>query len=149
MSSLPEDFENSLKLPRMTDLTLSLSDNAIDAMLSNKAISKIPIVSSIAAMIETTKNISSYLFARKIIAFLSETNKVSKKQRIKMLRSIEDGKEINKKVGLSLLEILEKSDSAEKAQYLGKWFAAFLKEKISYGQFLWFSYNQLSLFKRL
>lgn len=140
MSSLSEDFENSLELPRMTDLALNISDNALDRLLNNKAISNIPIISSLVAMIETSNNISSYLFARKIIAFLSETNKVGEKQRIKMLRSIEEGKEFKKKVGLSLIEILEKSDSVEKANYLGKWFSAFLKEKISFGQFLYGSH---------
>ena len=58
------------------------------------------------------------------------------KKRKEMINKIDNSGEYKTKVGETLLNLLDKCDSTEKAAYLGTWFTAFLKGKILYGTFL-------------
>ena len=117
-------------------LSVDFAEITLDSILKNEALKSIPVVKSLLAIIETTQNISNYLFLKKIVVFLSNIKKVSAKKRKEMINKIDTSKEYKVKVGETLLNLLDKCDSTEKAAYLGTWFTAFLKGKISYGMFL-------------
>lgn len=136
LDDLSVDVIDGLCSSKLTDLSVDLAEITLDAIINNEVLKSIPVVKSLLAIIETTQNISNYLFLKKIVVFLSNIKKVSARKRKEMINKIDSSKEYKVKVGETLLNLLDKCDSTEKAAYLGTWFAAFLKGKISYGLFL-------------
>lgn len=130
------DVTNVLCSSNLKDVSIDLAELTLDSILKNEALKSIPIVKTLLSIIETTQNISNYLFLKKIVTFLSNVKKISVKKRKEMINKIDNSGEYKTKVGETLLSLLDKCDSTEKAAYLGSWFAAFLKGKISYGLFL-------------
>lgn len=136
LDDLSMDVIEGLCSPHLKDVTIDMAEMTLDVILKNEALRSIPVVKTLLSIIETTQNVSNYLFLKKIVAFLSNIKKVSAKKRKDMINKIDNSGEYKTKVGETLLNLLDKSDSTEKAAYLGTWFTAFLKGKISYGMFL-------------
>lgn len=136
LDNLSLDVTNVLCSTDLKDVSIDLAELTLDAILKNEALKNIPVVKTLLSIIETTQNISNYLFLKKIVTFLSNVKKVSAKKRKEMINKIDNSGEYKTKVGETLLNLLDKCDSIEKAAYLGTWFAAFLKGKILYGTFL-------------
>lgn len=130
------DITDSLCSSKLKDLSIDISEMSIDALMNDGLLKQIPVIKTILAIIETTQNLSNYLFLKKILAFLTNVKGVSAKKRKKMIEVIDSNDEYKGKVGETVLEILDKCDSAKKAAYMGVWFSAFLKGKITYGMFL-------------
>ena len=120
----------------MKDISIDVAEITIDSIVKNDILKNIPIVKVLLGIVEVTQGISNYLFLKKIIAFLSNIKKVSAKKRKSMITKIDNSGKYKVKVGETLLNLLDKCDSIEKAAYLGTWFSAFLKGKIGYGLFL-------------
>ena len=137
IDKVPYDITASLCSNKLKDLSIDMSEMSIDALMNDGLLKQIPIVKTILALIEATQNISNYIFLKKILAFLSNVKGVSVKKRKKMIEDIDNNAEYKEKVGETVIEILDKCDSAEKAAYMGVWFSAFLKGKITYGMFLY------------
>lgn len=136
LDNLSLDVTNVLCSSNLKDVSIDLAELTLDAILKNEALKSIPVVKTLLSIIETTQNISNYLFLKKIVTFLTNVKKVSAKKRKEMINKIDNSGEYKTKVGETLLNLLDKCDSTEKAAYLGAWFAAFLKGKILYGTFL-------------
>lgn len=136
LDDLSMDVIEGLCSPHLKDVTIDMAEMTLDVILKNEALRSIPVVKTLLSIIEATQNVSNYLFLKKIVAFLSNIKKVSAKKRKDMINKIDNSGEYKTKVGETLLNLLDKSDSTEKAAYLGTWFTAFLKGKISYGMFL-------------
>ena len=136
LDNLSLDVTDVLCSSNLKDLSVDIAEITLDAILKNEALKSIPVVKSLLSIIESTQNISNYLFLKKIVSFLSNIKKVSVKKRKAMISKIDASNEYKVKVGETLLNLLDKCDSTEKAAYLGTWFTAFLKGKISYGMFL-------------
>lgn len=136
LDNLSLDVTNVLCSSNLKDVSIDLAELTLDSILKNEALKNIPVVKTLLSIIETTQNISNYLFLKKIVAFLSNIKKVSVKKRKAMITKIDESGEYKVKVGETLLNILDKCDNTEKASYLGTWFAAFLRGKITYGMFL-------------
>ena len=136
LDNLSLDVTNVLCSSNLKDVSIDLAELTLDAILKNEALKSIPVVKTLLSIIETTQNISNYLFLKKIVTFLTNVKKVSAKKRKEMINNIDNSGEYKTKVGETLLNLLDKCDSTEKAAYLGTWFTAFLKGKICYGMFL-------------
>ena len=136
LDNLSLDVTNVLCSSNLKDVSIDLAELTLDAILKNEALKSIPVVKTLLSIIETTQNISNYLFLKKIVTFLTNVKKVSAKKRKEMINKIDNSGEYKTKVGETLLNLLDKCDNTEKASYLGTWFAAFLRGKITYGMFL-------------
>ena len=136
LDNLSVEVTDVLCFANLNDLSIDLAEVTLDAIVKNEAMKHIPVFKTLLGIIETTQNISNYLFLKKIVAFLSNIKKVSAKKRKAMITEIDNSGKYKVKVGETLLNVIDKCDSTEKAAYLGAWFTAFLKEKISYDLFL-------------
>ena len=136
LDNLSVEVTDVLCFANLNDLSIDLAEVTLDAIVKNEAMKHIPVFKTLLGIIETTQNISNYLFLKKIVAFLSNIKKVSAKKRKAMITEIDNSGKYKVKVGETLLNVIDKCDSTEKAAYLGTWFTAFLKEKISYDLFL-------------
>ena len=136
IDKIQNDLTESLCSSKLKDLSVDVSELTIDSLMDDGLLKQIPVVKTILAIVETTQNISNYLFLKKILSFLSNVKGMSAKKRKKMIEAIDSDDDYKSKVGETVLEIIDKCDSTEKAAYLGVWFSAFLKGKITYGMFL-------------
>lgn len=136
LDNLSVEVTDVLCFANLNDLSIDLAEVTLDAIVKNEAMKHIPVFKTLLGIIETTQNISNDLFLKKIVAFLSNIKKVSAKKRKAMITEIDNSGKYKVKVGETLLNVIDKCDSTEKAAYLGTWFTAFLKEKISYDLFL-------------
>ena len=108
----------------------------IDQSLSDGILRDIPIINSITSIVKATQSISNYLYLKKIVSFLTGIKDVPKEKREQEIRKIEESKKYRNKVGEQLLFILDHCEDNIKAEYISYWFGAFLKEEISYTDFL-------------
>jgi len=130
--SLSETLRNS----DLKGISEDFAEIAIDAMLNEGVLKEIPILSTILKIGKTFTTVKDQLFLKKIIAFLSQIKDVPQGKRKQMIDTINNSKEQRIKVGEKLIYILDKCDDFIDTQYVAQLFCAFLKEEISYQDFL-------------
>lgn len=130
-----DSFNNTLIKSKLTDVAEELTENIIDNKVSNSIVREIPIINTLIGIIQSTQNISNYLFLRKITAFISKIKDISPQQRSEVIGRIDASNKYREKVGITLLSIIDKCESAEKTEYIAILFRAFLKGNIEYDCF--------------
>ena len=130
-------FNATLFNGKLSDVAEEVMENIIDNNLPDGIVKDIPIIGTLAGIIQTTQNISNYLFLRKITAFVTKIKDVSPDDRKEVIQSIDNSGKYRDKVGISLLAIIDKCESIEKTEYIAIWFRAFLKKDIEYECFMY------------
>lgn len=125
-----------IKDEKLQDVSKELAETGLDLILEDGVLKDIPIVGTIVGLIKASSSISDALFAKKIFRFLLCLTEVPTQKRVEEIEKIEKSSKYQLKVGEKLLFILDKCDDNEKSMYLGKMFASFLRQEISYEDFL-------------
>lgn len=133
-------FNETIANSKLTDVVEDVLENIIDRNVNDGLIKDIPIIGTLVGIIQTTQNISNYLFLRKITAFISKIKDVPPAKRKRVIQAIDNSGKYREKVGITLLSIIDKCDSSEKAEYIAVLFNAFLKKEIPYECFMYGSY---------
>jgi hypothetical protein len=81
-------------------------------------------------------NVRDYLFAKKILAFLSGVSDVPAEKRARMISEIDSSDEYRVKIGEKLIYLLDKAEDHETARAISAIFRAFLEGQIDYDTFL-------------
>ncbi|MDX1491308.1 MAG: hypothetical protein R3332_08475 [Pseudohongiellaceae bacterium] len=121
------------------ELVVTLSDVGIDQFIDSGVLRDIPIVGSIVGLVKAGNEIQAFLFARKVLAFLAETEKVPLATRAEFVAKHCDTKANSEHVGEVLLSYLSNIDHVKQAQILGRIFARFMLGEISRGSYDWHS----------
>ena len=111
------------------------SELFLDSKISEGLLREIPIVRYIFAAKKGFLDIRDYLFVKKIVCFLREANSSDRTLRDEFVSKIR-GEKKEKEVGMHLIELIDKSFGIEKAKIIGKMFVLFLKEKVTYEDFI-------------
>lgn len=130
-------FNATLLNGKLSDVAEEVMENIIDNNLPDGIVKDIPIIGTLAGIIQTTQDISNYLFLRKIAAFVTKIKDVSPDDRKEVIQNIDNSGKYRDKVGISLLAIIDKCESIEKTEYIAIWFRAFLKKDIEYECFMY------------
>tara|TARA_R110001592_G_scaffold74778_2_gene226835 strand:- start:4152 stop:4841 length:690 start_codon:yes stop_codon:yes gene_type:complete len=128
-----------LKSAAKTDLkssTLSLAEKMLDGNLDDGIIKDIPVLSTLIGIGKTFNNIRDYLFAKKLVSFLSGLENMDPNKRAIELNQINSNLNYQQQVGEKLLFILDRCEDQTKAFYVAKLFVAFLSKDINYNEFL-------------
>ena len=136
LKTLTTSFEITLKDSNLQNITIDLAEAVTDSFFNDGIIKDIPILNTLFGLGKTTLKIRDYLFFKKIIYFLSELKEIPINQRESIISKIDSSKEYRIKVGEKLLYIIDKCDDHEKSQIIARLFSAFIKEIISYPEFL-------------
>lgn len=134
--ALPKTMSETLVQSDLSSVVIDGVEIGIDQCLSEGVLRDIPIINSIVSIVKATQSISNYLYLKKIVSFLTGIKDVPKEKREQEIRKIEESKKYRNKVGEQLLFILDHCEDNIKAEYISYWFGAFLKEEISYTDFL-------------
>ena len=136
INSRPATMSETLVHSDLSSVVMDGVEIGIDQCLSDGILRDIPIINSIASIVKATQSINNYLYLKKIVSFLTGIKDVPKEKREQEIRKIEESKTYRNKVGEQLLFILDHCEDNIKAEYISYWFGAFLKEEISYTDFL-------------
>ncbi len=132
IKSVITSFIDTLAKSNLADVSIDLIENVVDKNISNEIIKDIPIINSLVGIVQTTQSISNYLFLRKITAFMLKIKDISPLKRDKAIKRIEESGKYRENVGVTLLSIIDKCESVDKAEYIAILFRAFLKDDITY-----------------
>ena len=119
---------------------------SLDSFIENETLKKIPIFGTIVNLYNLGSTINDKIFANKLIHFLKELEDINPETIQKEIQYIDDSKEYNHKVGDKILEIINRIDSEEKPQIIGRLFKNFLNKNITYFEFMKFCHMVEQLF---
>lgn len=110
------------------DVGKDLGEVAIDSILSDKfsvdgVLKEIPILGVFVSLCKAGNEVAAYFFAKNMLAFLAEVDKVSLEERVKFLDENCAGEDGIENVGEVALMILDKLDHPKLAAMLGRAFA--------------------------
>lgn len=121
------------------DILSDMGEITLDNIINNEALNQIPIIGTLRNVYKIANSVSDYLFIQKLLQFLKELGNVSYSEREKVRIKIEEEERFGYKVGLHLLEIINKIDDSEKPVVIAKLFKAYIEEKIDIQKFFKYS----------
>lgn len=121
----------------LTDLAASGAEIAVDSLLEDDTLlQQIPIIKTLLGISKAVASVRDRLFLEKVIGFLSELSKIPVDKRRDFLNDLSE--EERDKVAQYMILYIERLDSLEKPEMLGKVFAAYLEERIDQRAMLYF-----------
>ncbi|MCG8616643.1 MAG: hypothetical protein MI802_10535 [Desulfobacterales bacterium] len=133
---ISSSLDHTLKNTDLQSVASGLSEVLLDSLLENGIIKDIPIVGTIVGSAKTIVGIRETLFLKKVLSFIIELKDVPASERKEMIDQIDKSKKYRVKVGEKLLYIIDRCADHEKSEIAGRLFLAFLKDIISYDDFL-------------
>jgi hypothetical protein len=104
------------------DLADKLGEVALDSLLSDGVLKEIPIVGTALTMLKAGNDIAAFFFAKKVIQFLVEVEKIPQESRTKFFEE-RCGEDDQGHLGEITLMLLEKIDHPALSKMLGRAFA--------------------------
>ncbi|HEY5995353.1 MAG TPA: hypothetical protein VIU46_12235, partial [Gallionellaceae bacterium] len=121
------------------DLVSNLGEVALDSFLTDGVLKDIPVIGTALTLHKAGNDIAAYFFAKKVLAFMTEIDKIPQDKRNKFVQdhlSSDDSDD----VGETTLMLIDKIDHPLMAKLLGRAFALFVNGKISRETFEIYSY---------
>lgn len=141
MSDTPHQLEESivrtLELPDLEDAVGGLAEVELDSLIKDSPLRDIPIITSVVGLARTWGAVRDYIFTKKIARFLLAYVRIPIRDRASFLAELQDPQR-RRQVGETLLVLLDRLDSLEKARLLGILFSGMVGGKYD-----------LSMFRRL
>lgn len=136
INKLSNSLEETLKDSDLQYVTAELAETFTDALLNEGILKEIPIIGTIIGLTKATISLNDRLLIKKLVYFISELGNIEPEKRNKLISKIETSNDHKVKVGEKLLYIIDKCEDHITAKYISMLFSAFLKEEISYVEFL-------------
>lgn len=139
MKKIPDEintFSETIKNSDLSSIVQSGMEIGVDSIINDGILKDIPIVGTLVNLIKSAYSINTYLFLKKIIAFLNGIADIGEAERNKMISEIDESDKYKIKVGEKLLFILDKCDDIEKASLISKAFSSFIKKEIDYSEYI-------------
>lgn len=134
--NLSDSFiETIVKNEKSWDLVTDLTDFSIKNILDGP-LNDLPFIKYLVGITKFGISIRDSFLIKKILKFLKETQKLEQEKKEKFKKKIETDKEYSNRVGVHLINILDRFDHLTKADYLAKLFCAYIDERIYYKDFL-------------
>jgi hypothetical protein len=135
LQKLPDQLADSTYDPDIINITTDISEVGLDRLLDDGFIKDLPVIGNIAKLFKAYFNIRDRIFLAKVAKFLFKLKDVSERERRSFKDKIRNDTKLKKKVGLNLVLILERLDDFKKPDIIGKCFAYYLSNKITFEKF--------------
>jgi hypothetical protein len=116
--------------PEAKDLAVDLGEFELGALLDEGVLREIPVIKSVIACRKTWTAIQDQLFLRKVVGFLTACPRFTEAEKEAFIREHLDDAQKAKKLGDTIVLILDRFDDMEKPELLAKFFAVFVRGKI-------------------
>ncbi|WP_343566346.1 hypothetical protein [Sphingobacterium sp.] len=141
-----KEFEIVIKDSDLTDLATNLGEIAIDSAMDDGILKDIPIIGSVINVIKFGNSLNRHFTIKKISKFLFQLQDIPPEKRLSKIEEINNSGEYQSSVGEMVMEILDRVESDGKPEMIGKLFAAFIKEDITFQEYLKFSHYIKSVY---
>jgi len=118
------------------DIAAEAAEIALDSILDEGLLENVPVFGWLKKICNVVGTVRDRIFLKKVANFLAGTRNIPEDDRALFLEKIEKAPEFSKKVGESLVLLLERQEDFEKALILGKAFSRYVRGHIGYEQFL-------------
>ena len=132
----PNKLEVAIVGNDLSELATEYAEIGFDSFLDDGVLKEVPVVSTLVSIYKVGSRISQYYSTKKLYKFLFQLKDVDLKVRLEKIREINNSGKYASSVGGKLLEILDKVDSDNKPEIIGKVFRGVLKGEIDYSIFL-------------
>jgi hypothetical protein len=140
MSTNPnKKLVKSLLCSNASSLSDKLGEFALDQCISNSMLRDIPIIGTALALYKAGNDYQAYIFTKKVLRFLVETESISREERLHYLDSLEDDEK--EKLGDNVLLILDNIQDFNAATYLGRCFSLLMSGELS--EFTFYQYTHI------
>ncbi len=136
--SLESSFVSTLKSDSAFEIAKESAEITIDAFLDEGILRHIPIVGFLTNLTKSGISIRERLFVEKVIKFLTPLSNYTREERSSFFEKLDESE--LKKASQSIVLYLERLDSLDKPQMLGKIFTAYMKGEITYKAMMYFSH---------
>ncbi len=119
----------SLRKANLTELGADVADKVVEVA------GGVPVVSLLQKLWKAGSSVQTYLFIKKMVRFLAELKDIPAAERQAQIDKLETDAKEEKKVGETLLLILDRLNDMQKPTMVGRAFKALLKGQITEGQF--------------
>ncbi len=136
IDNLNNEFKKEIANPSI-DAISNITEFGIDTILNDGLIKDFPIIGTIVKTLHAGIEIKNYFYLRKVLIFIFQLKNIKLEKRIKFYEKHKDDED---KIGINILEILDKYDNIQKAELLGKLFFLHLNNEIDLTTFLRLSF---------
>ncbi|TDO26249.1 hypothetical protein [Sediminibacterium goheungense] len=135
--NLEQTLLETIEKADIRDEIFDLADKGFNQFIKSKSIlEEIPFVRSLFAIGRSTMAIRDFLLIKKLIHFLKAINTISDDDKTEIWWDLEYDYDKRKVIGEHLLTLLDRVESTEKADYLGRLMKAYILKKIKYSELL-------------
>lgn len=132
--SLESDLLRSIGAPSLKELSTDISEAVLDEAIDDGLLKDIPIFGSLSKLKTAFGTIRDHIFTKKVAYFLLALSKVPEQKRVAFLTSVAARGE-ERRVGETLLLLIDRLDNYDRAELLARVFAAFIGERLSMDEF--------------
>jgi hypothetical protein len=129
----------TLRSSDLAEIVQDFGEVALDSILDDDLVKEVPVIGTIVRLGKVSITIRDRFLVRKVLLFLEGLSDVPQVQRKEFLRKIEDDDSFEKRVGETLIMLLDRCDHLDKPRLMSKLFSAYIKEEIDYDEFLRYS----------
>lgn len=126
---------SSIASSDIKDLATDISEVGLDQLLDDGVLREIPIIKALVGARKTVVAIRDLILMKKIVVFLTELRNIPKEQREDWARRINEDEKYQRRVGESLVMILDRFEHTDKSKLLAQVFNGYVREEIDFGQF--------------
>lgn len=106
----------------------TLLDDSLDSLLQNPLLKEVPVLRVILGVSAGVASIRTRRYTQKVLTMLIATSSTTEKERSAFSRKISASKDEAKHAGETILDIIDKITSTEKAEYIGKALVVFMRD---------------------
>lgn len=128
---LDKPFHELINEESITDLSVETADLLLNSILEGELIDDIPFVGLVTKTIKVGKSVKEYFFIKKIVSFLFELQDYSMQERKDFTNRIQNSDSSKEKFGETIIIIIDRLDSVEKAQIVGRLTSNLINQKLS------------------
>ena len=137
-NDIAEKLVDSTTSPELKNLAVEVAEVGLDQLLDEEVLKDLPIVGGFVRAYKTALSIRDRTFFNKVTRFLIKLNSISDEEKKGFREDIKSDPKLRRRVGETLLLVLDRLDDLEKPEIL----AVMFKEYLSNGM-------DFTLFKRL
>ena len=135
--NLEESFLETIKKADIKSEIIELADASIGQLESmHGVLEEIPYIKSLYAFGKVGMALRDRHLIKKLLHFLRELNTISEEERMRMFWDLEDNPKEKIKVGEHIITLIDKAESTEKADFIGRLFKKYTLMKIDSSQFI-------------
>jgi hypothetical protein len=134
--NLGDSLLSSVAHAGVAEIAGDVSEMALDAVLDEGLLKDIPIFGWVAKLYGVSRTIRDQLFLKKVASFLLGSTSATQQERDTFRARMEDDPKFRRKIGETLILLIERHDHFEKSTILGRVFAEFMRGEINYETFL-------------